>query len=1035
MKTIKITCCYMFMVLFCLTGSVSAQENIPAVVAGEDIVFTEFNYHSVSSSPEPWPYGMGVSSINNEIYIYLSASDDSVWWGVGEIGVKLNFLSGNYPNASVMDWPVRVKMVFFYDITVDWTDNSYAFAMIEPVDFYLNHVNVGMRSGLRSLSNDNESIIIDTTPDGNPLTVRDLFKAGYLIRLLAMCQVETFPPAATDNSSSSGSPGYVNTYARAYAYVEMRNISIEFLEPPVSTATTTIPLDLRTNFIGVPRSGFAPLTVKFTPTVNADVINGLWDFGDGETGTDQVMWHTFYDPGLYSVSLTVMGSDGSEDEIIKPDYIQVENIQVAAADFYADTVEGEPPLTVQFENRSTGDITEWYWEFGDGEGSRDWSPRHTYSSPGTYSVSLRVVDAMAMYDTKQKPDYIHVSENALAASFNAEPYMGVVPLAVQFENRSTGDITEWYWEFGDGEGSGDWSPRHIYMSPGLYPVSLRVSDSTRTETELKEDYIKVGPPVGEHFFSLSGKILGEVKDETVVFLEGEEKRAVYASTDGNYEFNGLKPGTYTVTPFSDKTIFSESSMTVTISSQNITEVNFVAWDRQLSFRDTSAEPGQVPADGTTEVLFIAQLNYLTANESIPEIILNLNSIGGKSRQKMYDDGTNGDETPGDGVYTFRTFILPGTQPGPKGIFVEAVDTAGLRIFTTIDLEVIYTVTDTVIMESSQKKTINNDIAGQTLVILFSLEGGSTRSALKAESESSVFIQVFDPENKPYFDNPVSVTKETTEVEIEGAEAGKWTFEIENRSPESKLYNLSVSSTGTGFVNGMVVNAETGSGIDGATVLSTGGGSSITVEGFYNLIQPAGIFTITASNTNYNPAEQTVTVGAGESREVNMVLSAIKSGNDNNDSNDNNTCMLAQVVSGAGRSEALEVLRLFRDDVLSESPDGRHFIKLYYKYSAEVSRIIFEDASLRQEIQVVLNDIMPDVCRILDGRAGHPDKRRIGVVISCLEKIALKGGRDLKNDILKAIKALKNEGIFSACCYSSPPVSFARTSSGTACTFR
>jgi len=60
------------------------------------------------------------------------------------------------------------------------------------------------------------------------------------------------------------------------------------------------------------------------------------------------------------------------------------------AQFTADQTEGLAPLTVQFTNQSTGDITSWYWEFGDGETSTEQNPSHTYNSTGYFTVSLTV---------------------------------------------------------------------------------------------------------------------------------------------------------------------------------------------------------------------------------------------------------------------------------------------------------------------------------------------------------------------------------------------------------------------------------------------------------------------------------------------------------------------------------------------------------------------------------------------------------------------------------------------------------------------
>jgi PKD repeat protein len=45
---------------------------------------------------------------------------------------------------------------------------------------------------------------------------------------------------------------------------------------------------------------------------------------------------------------------------------------------------------VQFTDTSTGAVTSWSWDFGDGGGSAAQNPSHTYNSPGTYIVRLTI---------------------------------------------------------------------------------------------------------------------------------------------------------------------------------------------------------------------------------------------------------------------------------------------------------------------------------------------------------------------------------------------------------------------------------------------------------------------------------------------------------------------------------------------------------------------------------------------------------------------------------------------------------------------
>lgn len=77
------------------------------------------------------------------------------------------------------------------------------------------------------------------------------------------------------------------------------------------------------------------------------------------------------------------------------------------------------------------------------------------------------------------------------ADFKADHISGVVPLSVTFTDLSTGSVTGRTWNFGDGSGSSDPSPSHIYAKPGVYTVSLTVTGPGGSDTETKNSYIKV----------------------------------------------------------------------------------------------------------------------------------------------------------------------------------------------------------------------------------------------------------------------------------------------------------------------------------------------------------------------------------------------------------------------------------------------------------------------------------------------------------------------------------------------------------------
>jgi PKD repeat protein len=66
------------------------------------------------------------------------------------------------------------------------------------------------------------------------------------------------------------------------------------------------------------------------------------------------------------------------------------NAGVPQADFEADPLVGEAPLTVSFHDRSTGGVTGWSWDFGDASSSSERNPIHVFKTSGELTVRLRV---------------------------------------------------------------------------------------------------------------------------------------------------------------------------------------------------------------------------------------------------------------------------------------------------------------------------------------------------------------------------------------------------------------------------------------------------------------------------------------------------------------------------------------------------------------------------------------------------------------------------------------------------------------------
>ena len=76
-------------------------------------------------------------------------------------------------------------------------------------------------------------------------------------------------------------------------------------------------------------------------------------------------------------------------------------------------------------------------------------------------------------------------------SFTAFPIEGQVPLTVQFNDTSTGNVTSWLWDFGDGNISTSQNPIHTYYEIGNYSVTLNASNTYEYSVFAWTDYITV----------------------------------------------------------------------------------------------------------------------------------------------------------------------------------------------------------------------------------------------------------------------------------------------------------------------------------------------------------------------------------------------------------------------------------------------------------------------------------------------------------------------------------------------------------------
>lgn len=223
-----------------------------------------------------------------------------------------------------------------------------------------------------------------------------------------------------------------------------------------------------------------PFNVTFTNTSTGGSTYS-WNFGDGGTSTSQSPTHSYTSSGTYTVTLTVTSANGCVNSFTRFNYI---HIAQPVTSFTAYPREGCAPLTVTFTSTSTSPadpIVSYQWTFGDGSPPQTSSiPTivHTYTLPGTYTVTLHITTAAGCVGIITYNSYIQAGVHPTAAFTILDSVM-CYGVYASFNDLSVGADSA-YWIFGDGGTQGldlPFSPvTHQYNDTGWFNVTLIAYD-------------------------------------------------------------------------------------------------------------------------------------------------------------------------------------------------------------------------------------------------------------------------------------------------------------------------------------------------------------------------------------------------------------------------------------------------------------------------------------------------------------------------------------------------------------------------------
>lgn len=213
-----------------------------------------------------------------------------------------------------------------------------------------------------------------------------------------------------------------------------------------------------------------PFTDQSVPFGNSVVTAWSWDFGDGNTSTQQNPTNVYPASGTYNVSLEITASDGCS-------VTSNQNVTVfenPTVDFtFTEACEGDMTEFWDVTTLSIGTITDYSWDFDDGNTSTAQNPTHSYSTLGVYDVVLTVGTAEGCSSSMTHQVGMYPLPEADFSFADA-----CLNTDFQFTDQSTvltGAVAAWDWDFGDGNTSILQNPTNLYTADGTFQVTLTVT--------------------------------------------------------------------------------------------------------------------------------------------------------------------------------------------------------------------------------------------------------------------------------------------------------------------------------------------------------------------------------------------------------------------------------------------------------------------------------------------------------------------------------------------------------------------------------
>lgn len=230
--------------------------------------------------------------------------------------------------------------------------------------------------------------------------------------------------------------------------------------------------------------------------------------------------------------------------------------EIPTADFSVNSVcQGVNTAFIDQSSFSSGTITNWQWNFGNGSTSTIQNPQPIYNNGGDYTVQLIVSSSNNCTDTIVKNLQIYYNPQPGFSNSNA-----CENNPIYFTDLSTipqGSITNWHYNFNGFDNSTNQHPNYSFPIAGNYPVTLTVTSDHGCQASITQNVAVIQSPQAS-FTALPNPA---VVDQTIQFTDnstgtnlvswywnyGDGSASNQQNSQHSYSTGGVYPVTLTVT--------------------------------------------------------------------------------------------------------------------------------------------------------------------------------------------------------------------------------------------------------------------------------------------------------------------------------------------------------------------------------------------------------------------------------------------------------------------------------------------------------